>query len=64
MKLPPGLIPPGKQRKGSVIAGAVPVMPGLVSAGPGSGRSSPAMASPARKGSVSCEWAVVVVMFV
>ena len=64
-KLPPNLIPPSKRRKGSVLAGAVPVLSGpapvlpsapAIPGPPGvalGGRNSPATASPARRASVS-----------
>ena len=53
IKLPQSLVPPGKRRKLSVVAGGVPVLPGA-GVGSGSGRNSPAsVASPIRKTSVS-----------
>ena len=57
MSLPSNLIPPSKRRKASVLAGAIPVLPGAgVAIGAGSGRSSPttgSLASPVRKASVN-----------
>ena len=61
-KLPPGLVPPSKRRKGVVMAGAVPVLPGpapVLPAAPAIPGPPVAGPAPTRRASVSNEITVL-----